>query len=249
MIGLGSYAFFWAHKDGLSLDGALRLTHDLGIELFQVCDFEPIDSMSDSELSSARGLADDLGISLELGTRGLGTEQLLRYLDIAALLGAPLLRSMVTTGVDEAAALLDAVVPHLGDVTLALETYEFIPTAQLVELVTRADDPRVGICLDPANTVSILEHPNDVVDLARPFVRNIHVKDFAFTRRDGWVGFTLAGCPLGEGLLDVDHLLGAASPQTNRIIEHWAPWQGDLAATVALETEWTTRNIEYLRSH
>ncbi len=196
-----------------------------------------------------RGLADDLGITFELGTRGLETDHLLRYLDIAAVLGAPLLRSMVTTSVGEAGPQLDAIAAHLGDVTLALETYEHIPTGQLVELVARADDPRVGICLDPANTVSILEHPDEVIELARPFVRNVHVKDFAFTRRDGWVGFTLAGCPLGEGLLDVDHLLGAASPQTNRIIEHWVPWQGDLATTVALETDWTTRNIEYLRSH
>ena len=249
MIGLGTYAFFWAHRDGLSLQDALRRTHDLGIGLFQVCDFAPIDSMTPAELADIRALADGLGIALELGTRGLGTDHLLRYLDIAAVLGASLLRSMVTTSTDEAARLLNAVVGRLGEVTLALETYEQVRTPELVALVVRADDPRVGICLDPANTVSILERPDEVIDLARPFVRNIHVKDFAFTRSDGWVGFTLAGCPLGEGLLDVERLLGAASPQTNLIIEHWAPWQGDLASTVALETDWTTRNIEYLRSH
>jgi 3-oxoisoapionate decarboxylase len=33
-------------------------------------------------------------------------------------------------------------------------------------------------------------------------VKNWHVKDLAFTRQTGWVGFSLTGCPLGEELLD-----------------------------------------------
>ena len=61
-------------------------------------------------------------------------------------------------------------------------------------------------------------------------MRNLHVKDFAFTRQDGWVGFTYAGAPLGEGLLDYDHMRRAVRPDErgiNQIIEHWLPWQGD----------------------
>ena len=249
MIGLGSYSFFWAHRHGLSLEGALQRTHDLGVGVFQVCDFAPIDSMTDDELRAVKRTAESFGIDLELGTRGLETAHLRRYLEIAGILGAPLLRSMVTTTAVEAERLLDAIAPNLGDVTLALETYERIPTPELVALVAGAADPRIGICLDPANTVAILENPRDVIDASKPYVRNIHVKDFAFSREEGWVGFTLAGCPLGEGLLDLEHLMTAATPQTNRIIEHWLPWQGDAETTVSLETDWTARNLEYLRSN
>lgn len=252
MIGLGSYAFFWAHQEGLSLEGALQATADLGVGLFQICDFAPIESMTDDELRSVNATADRLGITLELGTRGLDTAHLTRYLEIAEILGARILRSMVNTPVDEAEALLDAILPALdaANVTLALETYERIPTADLVALVERAGSTRVGICLDPANTIAILERPSDVIDVTAPHVVNIHVKDFAFSRRDGWVGFTLAGAPLGEGQLDLDRLLTFADsiPTVNRIIEHWLPWQGDAETTVALERDWTTRNLNYLRS-
>lgn len=57
-------------------------------------------------------------------------------------------------------------------------------------------------------------------------VINRHVKDFAFSRRDGWVGFTVAGAPLGAGLLDYDGTAAAIRPRErgiNQIIEHWLP--------------------------
>ena len=79
----------------------------------------------------------------------------------------------------------------------------------------------------------------------------MHVKDFAFSRKDGWVGFTLAGTPLGEGLLDYDHLIGTVRPDErgiSQIIEHWLPWQGDSATTCAIEDQWTHHNVNYLRS-
>ena len=72
-------------------------------------------------------------------------------------------------------------------VTLALETYEQVPTAALIELVTTIDSPRLGICLDPGNTVANLEHPDDVTRRCAPYVKNWHVKDFDFTRSPGWV--------------------------------------------------------------
>ncbi len=88
----------------------------------------------------------------------------------------------------KAAADLDELAPHLErtGVTLALETYEQIATADLVALVTGRQN--VGICLDPANTVSILEHPQTVIEMAAPHTANVHVKDFTFTRAEGWGG-------------------------------------------------------------
>lgn len=56
-----------------------------------------------------------------------------------------------------------------------------------------------------------------------PQVINLHVKNFAFSRRDGWVGFTYAGAALGTGLLDYD-------------------------STARLKNQWTVSNLNYLRS-
>ena len=79
----------------------------------------------------------------------------------------------------------------------------------------------------------------------------MHVKDFQFSRQAGWVGFNLAGAPLGEGLLDYDAMVARINPDpstVNQIIEHWLPWQGDAETTCAMERRWTEHNLSYLRS-
>ena len=158
-----------------------------------------------------------------------------------------------------AVAELRATLPRLesAGITLALETYEQVPTRTLLGLVEELDSPHVGICLDPANCVSALEHPKDVVEACAPRTVNLHVKDFAFARQEGWVGFTYSGAPLGEGLLDLDHELrhvysgdqdasvGDRAPSA--IVEHWLPWQGDLDTTVETERAWTDRTLAAMR--
>ena len=54
MIGLGTYAFFWQHADGLTLRGALEATRELEVDLFQICDFAPLEHMTDDELEGCR---------------------------------------------------------------------------------------------------------------------------------------------------------------------------------------------------
>ena len=75
-------------------------------------------------------------------------------------------------------------------VRIAVETYEQVPTARILDVIRRVDSPYLGICSDPANTVAALEMPRDVIDAVAPYVLNMHIKDFAFSRKEGWVGFT-----------------------------------------------------------
>ncbi|NKF32832.1 sugar phosphate isomerase/epimerase, partial [Pseudomonas sp. BGM005] len=71
MIGLGTYAYFWQHSDRapepLSLVGAFEDTRAQGVDLFQICDYAPLDRMSDAELRDAAAAARDLGLTIELG--------------------------------------------------------------------------------------------------------------------------------------------------------------------------------------
>ena len=261
MIGLGTYAFFWQHSsrvaEPLSLVGAFERTRELDVDLFQICDYAPLLTMSDSELKAAAGEARELGLQIELGTKGIDPEHLTRFLGLAELFDAQLVRSMVYSpefrpGLDEAARILDGILPafEAAGVTLALETYEQVPTADLVELVERVGSDRLGICLDPANVVAALELPKDAVERCAPLTRNVHVKDFAFARQDGWVGFTYSGAPMGDGLHDYGHLLATVQPEErgiNEIVEHWLPWQGDPETTVRAEIAWTATTLDYLR--
>lgn len=262
MIGLSTYAYFWRwsprNPDPMDLPQMLSDARAEGADLFQICDYPPLGRMSREDLKGIRQKARDLDLVLELGTRGVSAGHLLGYLDIAEQLGARLLRSMVQKTAEgpyltQVAGEVTQVLPEFErrGVTLALETYEQVPTAFLVELVEHVDHPSLGIVLDPGNCVAALEMPTDVIARTAPYVKNIHVKDFAFSRRDEWVGFTYAGAPLGEGLLDYEALLREVRPEErgiNQVIEHWLPWTNNLPDTIRLEQAWTQHNLEYLRS-
>jgi len=262
MIGLSTYAFFWQHSSlaehPLTLADMLQLTRDEGVGVFQICDYAPLLGYTAAELRDLRALADDLGIRLELGTRGVLSDHLARFLGLAETLGATMVRSMINTAehqpsLAEAESLLRVALPafEAAGVTVALETYEQVQSRDLVSLIESVGSANLGICLDPANSVAALESPREVIDRCAPYVANIHVKDFAFTRRGGWVGFTLEGAPLGTGLLDYDYLLEAVAPDErgiNQIIEHWLPLGETIEDTIALENTWNTSNLQYLRS-
>jgi sugar phosphate isomerase/epimerase len=261
-IGLSSYAFFWQLSDKvsepLSIHQALERTAALGVDLFQICDYAPLEAMTDQELQAVRATADRLGISLELGTKGIRPEHLRKFLHIAGILRAPLLRTMFnvpghTPTAEEAVAIFKEVLPEFeaAGVKIAVETYEQVPTSRILDVIRGVDSPYLGICSDPANTVAALEMPREVIDAVAPYVLNMHVKDFAFSRKDGWVGFTYAGAPLGEGLLDYAYMVSKFQPHQrniNQIVEHWLPWQDSEAETIRLENQWTRHSIEFLRS-
>lgn len=261
-IGLSSYAFFWQLSDRVStpltLIQALERTGDLGVDLFQVCDYAPLADMSDDELADVARAARRLGVRLEVGTKGIRPEHLRRFLRICTRLDAHLLRTMFRTPEhaptpEEAERLLREVLPEFeqGGVSIAIETYEQVPTADVLQVIKAIGRPNLGVCLDPGNVVAALENPIETIDAVAPFVLNLHIKDFAFARQEGWVGFTYSGARLGEGLLDYDHLIDAVRPAErgiNQIVEHWLPWQQTEEETVRLEQEWTAHSVEFLRS-
>ena len=287
LIGLGTYAFFWQHSElapeRLDLTAMLERSHALGVGLFQICDYAPLEQLDVAALADLAAQARDLDITLELGTRGIGTQHLDRYLAMATAVGATTVRSMVNTATEkptlsEAEAALSEALPAWkgAGVALALETYEQISSTDLVSIVESVGSPSLGICLDPANSVAALENPRDVIDRTASYVKNIHVKDFQFTRRGGWVGFTLEGAPLGTGLLDFDYLIDTVRPAERginlivehwlplhdtleetvrpaergitQIIEHWLPLGDSIEETIETENTWNTSTLQYLRS-
>jgi sugar phosphate isomerase/epimerase len=261
-IGLSSYAFFWQLSDQVSepltIHETLRRAAEMGVDLFQICDYAPLEDMNDDDLSTVRATADGLGITLELGTKGIRPDHLRKFLHIAQILGSDILRTMFnvpghTPDNDEAVSIFTEVLPEFeaAGVRIAIETYEQVPTERILAVVKQVSSPYLGICSDPANTVAALETPRHVIDAVAPYVLNMHIKDFAFSRKQGWVGFTYSGAPLGEGLLDYDYMAEKIKPKTrniNQIVEHWLPWQDSEAETIRLENQWTQQSLDFLRS-
>lgn len=261
MIGLSTYAFYWQHSERApqptNLVDMLTKSHALGAQVFQICDYAPLFGYSPVQLKNIHQIAVELGISLELGTRGLQPAHLQTCLQIAKNLGIRLVRSMVNAPnhhptLAEAEAMLQQTTPAFADagVTLALETYEQISSCDLVSLIESIGSEYLGICLDPANCVAALEHPIDVIERCAPYVKNLHIKDFAFTRRSGWVGFTLEGVELGKGLLPYEEMIRKIDPETrgiNRILEHWLTWQDNFEQTRKIEDLWNMKNLDFIR--
>ena len=221
-----------------------------GVELFQICDYPLIESYDDAQLAALRTHAKDSGVALELGTRGVRPEHL-RPLPRA---GPGARRHpgpqhdqhrRSPTDVAEAVELLGRSCRGIeaAGVTVALETYEQVPVDTLVDIVQPGRLAGARHLPRPGQLRGRAGVPRPAPSMrTAPYVRNLHVKDFAFSRQDGWVGFTFAGCPLGEGLLDYDFMIDTVRPDErgiNQIIEHWLPWQGDSATTCQLEDQWT----------
>src|SRR5699024_11495300 len=113
-----------------------------------ICDDPRLEDLDPTALRDLRERAEILGVALELGTRSIGRDHLARYVDFAETLGARTLRSMVQSqevlpGPEAAIDQLRAVLPLLerASITLALETYEQVPTSTLVEIVEAIDSP------------------------------------------------------------------------------------------------------------
>ena len=141
MIGLGTYAFFWQHSDRmreqglqpLSLIGAFEATRELDVDLFQICDYSPLETMSDSELADAAAAARDLGLTIELGTKGIDPAHLERFLRLAEVFDAHLVRSMLYGPESR---------PTLGEAEQQLRVA--LPVVRGLERHARARDVRAG---------------------------------------------------------------------------------------------------------
>jgi 3-oxoisoapionate decarboxylase len=260
-VGLSTYAFFWQHSarasDPISVVGMVRRTAEAGADVLQICDYPAIETMTDAQVSAIRSAADGAGVKLELGIRGVRAKRLEAALKLAEDLGARVVRTMLFSATDrptlsEAAEELRAAVRQYAaqGVKLSLETYEQVATEDLVSIIEEVGEADLGICLDPANVVARLENPRQTIDRTADYVVNLHVKDFRFERQAGLVGFSLAGCLLGTGQLDVDYLYEKVRPAErgiSQIVEHWLPWQDDEATTIRTEREWTAHSLATIR--
>lgn len=264
-LGLSSFGVGWAvgvpgypaPPAPLDAFGLVTLAHGLGLRLVQIADNLPLHTLTDAERAALRRHADQLGVGIEVGTRGIQAEHLAAYADIARALRSPLLRVVVDSvnhhpDAAEVVERLRAFLPTLeaADLTLAIENHDRFRARTLAEIVASLASPRVGICLDTVNSFGALEGPDVVVGALAPYVVNLHVKEFVVRRVPHNMGFTVTGAPAGQGMLDVPWLLAtlqAQGRQFNAIIETWLDPQVDMAATIAQERAYVEQSVAYLR--
>ncbi len=266
-LGISSFAYKWSFgipgypqaAKPLDEEGLIQRAADLGVDLVQLGDNCQLHTKTEKQLSRLKALADEKNLRLEIGTTGTDPKGLKRHLEIARILGAGLVRSMVgsrtkTESLETAESNLKAV---CGDfekegILLALENYELYSVADLAALIDRVSSPALGACLDTTNSIGALEIPDVVVKALAPYAFCLHIKDIRFKRVDYGLGFNVQGCPVGEGVLEIEKIFKTVFSYdrlVSVVLEQWTPYQGDVEQTIALQDRWAVMSIEYLKRH
>jgi sugar phosphate isomerase/epimerase len=251
-IGVSSYAYRWAVQFGrMDAFKLLERAHGAGAEVVQICDNVPLEDLPRQELERMAQRAGELGLALEVGIKGSQVDHVRRNLGVAERLGARLLRVVLSeAGWDELLAQLRSLLPdlHAAEVTLATENHFHLRPEELARLVQAVGDPLVGVCLDPLNSISQLVGPAETVATLAPLAVSIHAKDASISRLN--TGFYIAGCPLGEGLVDIPGLVTAvraAGRSPNVLVECWMDRREGEGETLEREEEWVRGGVTYLR--
>jgi 3-oxoisoapionate decarboxylase len=227
------------------------------VGVVQVADNLPLHKLDREELRDARDQALSLGLTIEIGTRGVEADHLRTYLELAREFDARLLRTLTHSSesrptLEQAENWIRQVLREFEaqGVTLAVENYEVHSSGLLAGLVRRLESEHVGICLDTTNSLGALETPRQVVELLAPLTVNVHVKDFEVDRAPNMMGFVVHGARAGTGWLDIPWLIEKMQARNDMsvILEQWPPPAESVEAAVAIEQEWAELGIQYLRS-
>ena len=263
-FGIGSYTYARMVEKCLndreapvSVAKKLALTAaETGLGVVQICDNLPLHQISELELEQLGDYCLRFGVKLQIGTRGLGSEHLLRYLDIASLCGAKLVRTMCRdlygNDVDVKTAVRDlsevAGEYEKRGVFIAVENHDKNPSGELADIIRTVSSGNIRLCLDTVNSFAVPETPELVIRNMLPYTINIHLKDFDIVRVNNQMGFSVEGRPLGEGRLKeyIEPLLN--SDAHDAIIELWTPFSNDTESMVELEKEWANKSIGFLKN-
>jgi sugar phosphate isomerase/epimerase len=267
-LGIASWSLPWSigvpeyprPRRPLDAIGLLEKAVEANVAVVQIADNLPLHELPDKELDRLREAACPRGLTLEAGTRGLEPEHLARYIAIAHRIGARVLRTVLSgslCGPDQIAAAEAAlwqVLPVLERqcVTLALENNEAFSAAEFAGIIRRIASPRLGICLDTANSLGRPEVLETVVEHLAELAVMLHAKDYDIRRIDTRMGFSVVGKPAGDGRVDFAWVLAELRRRGRTgisvIVEHWPPFAGTIEETVRVEEEWLSTSVRFLRS-
>lgn len=236
----------------------LQKAEEYGLELVQIADNLPLENLTERQLDEVHAFASTHGISIEVGTKGIRRDHLLRMLEIAVMLGSPILRvlpaffgsSAVMKEVEEQIA---AVLPDFEreGVAMVLENTEAFRAEDYAGLMERIGHPRFRMCIDLANALGAMEGPEYFLGKVIRYCGNFHFKDVTVRRSETVMGFSVEGRPAGQGDLSLPWILEqlrGAGLDPSIILELWPPFDATIGRTMALEDRWVQESIAYMKS-
>ncbi len=266
-LGIGTYCYMWAigfefgdraaaPEQPMDAFDLLCRAHELDVHLVQYGPNLPLAALSDAELARLLDQAKAWNIELELGTRGIETDHLLRQIALAKQVGSRIVRTVPEIG--GAPARIEEIPEYLGTILPVLERENIklglengtIPALEIKGVLDQVGSPYVGVVLDMVNSLAVPEGWRHVTEVLAPYTICLHHKEFIIQRYWHMMGFEVQGRPAGTGQLDTPWVLETlnwAGATYNVILEVWPPEQTTLAETIALEDQWVRESIPYLR--
>jgi len=239
------------HVDGVSLESFMMTDH------------------STERLSRLRHQLEEEGLEcvwawghprgLESGLAPQVLDDLLKHIDIAHAVGASVMRICAggratrTLSWQEHKTLLLPLLRQAADyaarnnVELAIENHIDFLAEELLELLDTLDHPALGVCLDTANNLRMLEDPSDAIAKLAPHAKAVHLKDItAFKGSPRDFGFW-PSVPAGRGLINIPFALGELKK---------ANFTGLLAIEIdylhpdyASEDDAITKSVDYVKEY
>ncbi len=258
-LGLSSYTYGWAvGEKRYTAMQLLNKADAFQLKLLQFGDNLPLHQLSDKELDALQAASQEKGIALETGTRGFTEENISRYAKISHKLHAKFLRIIIDDAgyepdADTVIAVFRKVEPELKQlgVRLGIENHDRFSSASLQKIIEDANSKWLGICLDTVNSFGAGEGLPTILKNLLPHTINVHMKDFIIRRLPHKQGFIIEGCPAGQGMTPVQHILKQVSScedDTHIIFEQWVPPEASMEETILKEAAWAEKGIAFLKN-
>jgi sugar phosphate isomerase/epimerase len=173
--------------------------------------------LSPAALDALHGRAAEQGLRFIVAAGRLSAAELRPALEVAALLRAPVVRCTLSgilcgdrrgfpggwpAHLERCTEELEQVVPlaeQLG-VAIAVENHQDADSNDLLTLCRRFESRYVGVTLDCANPLAVMEEPVEFAERLAPYLRHAHLKDYRIHPAPN--GCRLVRCALGEGVID-----------------------------------------------
>lgn len=100
--GISSYTYTWAigvpgkePENPMTIVQLIEKAAEFGVHVVQIADNLPLDKFSETELLKIRNFADDIEVQIEVGSKKMTSENLERYIEIAAFFEPPIVRFVI----------------------------------------------------------------------------------------------------------------------------------------------------------
>ncbi len=228
------------------------------VKLVQIADNLPLEKLNKEELKNLKNAADSNNIKIEVGTKGIQIDHLLKFLEIAEYLESPILRTLpaifgVRAPIDEIEINLSQVLTEFekANIKIVLENQEAYKVSEYSKLINKIDNPYLGICLDLANALGAMESPHYVMEELGKYTGNFHFKDVKIIRSKTLMGFTIIGTSSGKGSIPIKWALEELKKLNlfpNVILELWPEWQADIDSTIVYEESMVEESIKFMKT-